>query len=386
MIHATLLAVVYLAFISLGLPDSVLGVAWPSMRLGLGQPLQAAGLLTLILTACSAASGFASGVVLRRLGTGPVVVLSGFLTGFALLGYALAPSFAWLMVLAVPLGLGAGSVDAGLNHFVAEHYSSRHMNWLHGCWGIGATIGPFIMGSALAGTIGWQAGYRNIAAIQLALACLFLLTLRLWTQERPVPGRAAPSGPRTPDVRLSPPWAPWLAAALYLVYATVEVGTGLWAASILVDGRHMGAPAAGLWVSCFFGAIMVGRFALGLVARRVGNRRLVRIGLVTAGTGALLFSLDGMPAPLSLAGLLLLGLGCAPVYPSLMHETVRRFDADTARKVVGRQVAFAYLGGAVGPASLGLIGAQWGLAAIMPAVLAAVLVLLLLSAMLDRVT
>lgn len=386
MIHATLLAVIYLAFISLGLPDSVLGVAWPSMRLGLDQPLQAAGLLTMILTACSAVSGFASGAVLRRLGTGPVVMLSGFLTGFALLGYALAPSFAWLMVLAVPLGLGAGSVDAGLNHFVAEHYSSRHMNWLHGCWGIGATIGPFIMGSALAGTLGWQAGYRNIAAIQLALALLFLLTLRLWAQERSVPGREAPSGPRAPDVKQSPPWAPWLAATLFFVYATVEVGTGLWVASILVDGRRMGAPAAGLWVSCFFGAIMVGRFALGLVARRVGNRRLVRIGLVMAGTGALLFSLEGVAARLSLAGLLLLGLGCAPVYPSLMHETVRRFDADTARKVVGRQVAFAYVGGAVGPASLGLIGAQWGLAAIMPAVLVAVVVLLLLSAVLDRVT
>ncbi len=386
MIHATLLAVIYLAFISLGLPDSVLGVAWPSMRQTLGQPLQAAGLLTMILTACSAASSFASGAVLKRLGTGPVVMLSGFLTGLALLGFALAPSFGWLVALAVPLGLGAGSVDAGLNHFVAEHYSSRHMNWLHGCWGIGATIGPFIMGTALAGTLGWQAGYRDIAAIQLALACVFLLALRLWTRERSVPPREARGGPPTPNVRLSPPWAPWLAAALYLVYATVEVGTGLWAASILVDGRHMDAPAAGLWVSCFFGAIMAGRFAVGLVAVRLGNRRLVRIGLVMAGAGALLFSLDGVPAPLSLAGLLLLGLGCAPVYPSLMHETMRRFDAGMARKVVGRQVAFAYVGGAVGPASLGLLGAQWGLAAIMPAVLVAVVLLLLLSALLDRVT
>ena len=386
MIHATLLAVIYLAFISLGLPDSVLGVAWPSMRQTLGQPLQAAGLLTMILTACSAASSFASGAVLKRLGTGPVVMLSGFLTGLALLGFALAPSFGWLVALAVPLGLGAGSVDAGLNHFVAEHYSSRHMNWLHGCWGIGATIGPFIMGTALAGTLGWQAGYRDIAAIQLALACVFLLALRLWTRERSVPPRETPGGPPTPKNRLFPAWAPWLAAALYLVYATVEVGTGLWAASILVDGRHMGAPAAGLWVSCFFGAIMAGRFAVGLVAVRLGNRRLVRIGLLMAGAGALLFSLDGVPAPLSLAGLLLLGLGCAPVYPSLMHETMRRFDAGTARKVVGRQVAFAYVGGAVGPASLGLLGAQWGLAAIMPAVLVAVVVLLLLSAVLDRVT
>ena len=384
MIHATLLAVIYLAFISLGLPDSVLGVAWPSMRLSLGQPLQAAGLLTMVLTACSAVSSFASGAVLRRLGTGPVVMLSGFLTGFALLGYALAPSFAWLMVLAVPLGLGAGSVDAGLNHFVAEHYSSRHMNWLHACWGVGATVGPFIMGSALTDALGWQAGYKAIAAIQLALAVLFLLSLPLWTREHATPGARADTG--APPATTSPAWAPWLAASLYLVYATVEVGTGLWTGSILVDGRHMDAPVAGLWVSCFFGAIMAGRFAIGFFSARLGNRQLVRVGLVVAILGAALFSVDGLPGPVSLTGLFLLGLGGAPIYPSLMHETIRRFDAPTARKVVGRQVAFAYLGGALGPAGLGLLGAQFGLVVIMPAVLVALVLLLLLSWALDRVT
>ena len=386
MAHITLLAIIYLAFISLGLPDSVLGVAWPSMRLSLDQPLAAAGLVTLIITVCSALSSLASASVLKRLGTGPVVMVSGFLTGFGLFGFAFAPSMAWVLLFAVPLGLGAGSVDAGLNHFVADHYSSRHMNWLHGCWGVGATIGPVLMGSALAGAGGWQSGYRTIAAIQLALALVFLLSLRLWRQEQAVPSHqetvADGAGPR----RAVPPWAAWLAPALYLAYATVEVGTGLWTASILVDDRGLDAPTAGLWVSCFFGAIMGGRFAVGLVAARLGNRRLVRLGLLVAMAGALVFSVKGLPAPLSLAGLVLLGLGCAPIYPSLMHETTRRFDAVTARHVVGRQVAFAYVGGAIGPATLGLLGAQWGLSVIMPVVLLAVLLLLLLSWQLDRVT
>ena len=386
MAHTTLLAIIYLAFISLGLPDSVLGVAWPSMRTGFGQPLEAAGLITLIVTVCSATSSFASGAVLQRLGTGRVVMLSGFLTGAALLGFAFAPSFGWILLLAMPLGLGAGSVDAGLNHYVAEHFSSRHMNWLHGCWGIGATLGPFMMGSALAGASGWQAGYRAIGLVQLALALLFLLSLRLW-QHQPAP-LLREANPASPARRGRAPtaWAPWLAPSLYLVYATIEVGTGLWTASILVEQRGVSARAAGLWVACFFGAIMVGRFAIGLVAARIGNRRLVRIGLVTAACGAGLFSVGGLPHAVSLFALVLLGLGCAPVFPSLMHETARRFDAATARTVVGRQVAFAYMGAALGPASLGLLGAAWGLGAIMPAVCVALLLLLLLAWLLDRVT
>ena len=384
--HATLLAIIYLAFISLGLPDGVLGVAWPAMRVALDQPLAAAGLVTMVVTACSAASGMVSGWVLQRLGTGPVVMVSGFLTGLSLLGFSWAPSLPWVLLFAVPLGLGAGSVDAGLNHFVAEHYASRHMNWLHGCWGIGATGGPVIMGAALVGAAGWKGGYQAIAAMQLGLACVFLLTLRLWRSEEAQPPRAHADAAHATGRRSVPAWAAWLAPALYLLYATVEIGTGLWTASILVNGRGLDASTAGLWVSCFFGAIMGGRFAIGLVSARLGNRRLVRLGLLTAMAGALLFALPGMPLGLMLGGLVLLGLGCAPIYPSLMHETTRRFDAATARVVVGRQVAFASAGGALGPACLGLLGAQVGLGAIMPAVLGALVLLLVLSVRLDSVT
>ena len=384
--HLALLGVVYLAFISLGLPDSVLGVAWPAMRHTFGQPVQAAGLITLILTLGSASSSFASALVVRRLGVGPVVLISGCLTGGALLGFSLAPTFGWILLLAIPLGLGAGSVDAALNHFVAEHYSSRHMNWLHGCWAVGATIGPFLMGAALARPEGWQRGYTLIAGVQLALAALFLLSLGLWRREHARPPREADIGGNRAARKPPVAWASWLAPCLYLVYASIEVGTGLWAATILVDHRGLEPSIAGMWVSCFFGAIMVGRFAVGVIAVRLGNRRLVRLGLLFATVGATLFSLDALPHLLSLAGLILLGLGCAPVYPSLMHETTRRFDTDMARIVVSRQVGFAYIGASLGPACLGLLGAALGLGTIMPAVMLSLVLLYLLCGWLDRVT
>ncbi|MEO7937638.1 MAG: MFS transporter [Burkholderiaceae bacterium] len=381
-----MLALVYGAFISLGLPDSVLGVAWPRMRLDLDRPLAAAGLVTFILTACSAASGFASEFVLARLGTGRVVAISGFLTALALLGFGFAPTFGWILLLAVPLGLGAGAVDAGLNHFVARHYAARHMNWLHGCWGIGATLGPMVMGVALAHGLGWQGGYRGIGVIQLMLALVFLINLRLWQHEPERPVHAQATQVDAPMHRRTPAWAPWGAASLYLVYTSVELGTGLWAASILVEGRGKSVAGAGVWVACFYGAIMAGRFAVGVVAERMGNRRLVRAGLAIAVLGAVLFAMGPLPEALSLLGLVLLGLGCAPIYPSLMHETSRRFDADTARRVIGRQVAFSYLGCALGPAALGLLAGRWGLWTIMPTVVLGLLLMLWMSWRLDRVT
>ena len=393
MSQAILLGTIYLAFISLGLPDSVLGVAWPTMRSSLGQPLESAGMITLVLTVCSALSSFFGGRVLARWGTGPVVTASGLLTGLTLLGFSVAPSFPLLLLLAVPLGLGAGAVDARLNQFVAAHYSARHMNWLHGCWGIGATIGPLIMAWALAGTDGWRQGYGVIGGVQLGLVLLFVLVLPLWQRHQAMAADAEPHQHNgqgaSPDAKPQQPartLALWLAPALYLAYAAVEISMGLWAGSLLVDGRGLDAKTASLWVSCFFGAIMLGRFASGLLTLRLGNRPLVRLGIAVASVGAVLFGLGALSAPLSLAGLILLGLGCAPIYPCLMHETARRFEPVTAAKVISRQVGFAYVGAAIVPAALGYLAATAGLGAIMPAVLAALLLLLLMSEVLNRIT
>lgn len=393
-----LLPLIYLAFISLGLPDGVLGVAWPAMRLSLKQPIEAAGLVTMVATGCSALSGFASGAVLKRFSAGSVVMASGFMTGLALLGFAEVPGFALLLLLAVPLGLGAGAVDAAMNHFVARHYSARHMNWLHGCWGLGATLGPALMGVALAQAQaqaqaqpdagGWRLGYQQIGFLQISLAVLFLVSLRLWRLAPAVVtptagGTGGVGGPERPAPRRL---ALWLAPLLFFLYAGVEVGTSLWAATVLVEQRQLDGATAGLWVSGFFAAIMGGRFATGLMSQRLGNRRLVRYGLVLAIGGAGLFSVGGLPAWISLTALVALGLGCAPIYPSLMHEAAQRFDAATAQKVIGRQVGSAYLGCVLLPALLGWIGAAWGLALIMPLIAVTAALLLWLSAALDNMT
>ena len=385
MAHLFLLGIVYVSFISLGLPDGILGVAWPAIRADMNQPLAAVGIITITMTACSATASLLAASIVNRIGTGAVVAASCLMTGLALFGFAVAPSFGWLVALAIPLGLGAGAVDASLNHFVAAHYSSRHMNWLHGFWGVGATAGPLIMGLALAGSAGWTGGARTIGLLQLGLAVVLWLTLSLWSKEHSKPpvedGQHAVTQPKPPR-----PLAVWLAPTTFLFYVAAEMGTGLWAASILVGSRGMAQADAGFWVSMYFGAITVGRFAVGMVANRLGNRRLIRLGIGLAAVGAAIFASHALIGQASLAGLVVMGLGCAPVFPSLMHETAKRFPENMARTVIGRQMTFAYAGGSIIPAAFGLLATWAGLGAVMPVVVVLLIALLGLTAWLDSLT
>lgn len=386
MAHLLLLAIVYVSFVSLGLPDAVMGVIWPAMREDLGQPLAAVGVLTITMTVCAALSAGFAGRIVARVGTGVVVAASCLMTALALVGFSVAPSFAWLVLLGIPLGAGGGAVDASLNHFVAAHYSSRHMNWLHGFWGVGATTGPAVMGLALASPGGWTRGVLTLGLAQLTLAVLLWSTLSLWRRERSHPTDAAAID--EPPVVFKPVSrrALWLAPLCFLFYVAAEMGTGLWAASILVNSRGTSLAQAGFWVSVYFGSITAGRFGVGLVSNRLGNRRLVGLGVALALAGATLFALPGLPAALSLAGLVLMGLGCAPVFPSLMHEAARRFPADVARTVIGRQMMAAYAGGSVIPAAFGLLATWVGLGAVMPVVVLLLIALLWTTRSLDRLT
>lgn len=386
MVHLLLLAIVYVSFVSLGLPDAVMGVIWPAMRADMGQPLAALGVLTLTMTVCAALSAGFAGRIVARVGTGVVVAASCLMTALALVGFSVAPSFAWLVLLGIPLGAGGGAVDASLNHFVAAHYSSRHMNWLHGFWGVGATTGPAVMGLALASPGGWTRGVLTLGLAQLTLAALLWATLSLWGRERSHPTDVITDG--EPPVVFKPvvTRALWLAPLCFLFYVAAEMGTGLWAASILVNNRGISLAEAGFWVSVYFGSITLGRFGVGLVSERLGNRRLVRLGATLALAGAALFALPGLPALLSLAGLVLMGLGCAPVFPSLMHEAARRFPADVARTVIGRQMMAAYAGGSVIPAGFGLLATWVGLGAVMPVVVLLLIALLWATRELDRLT
>jgi fucose permease len=383
--HLFLLGIVYVSFISLGLPDGILGVAWPAIRADMDQPLAAVGIITITMTVCSALSSLMAAAIVKRIGTGAVVATSCLMTALALVGFSIVPSFAWLVALAVPLGLGAGAVDSSLNHFVAAHYSSRHMNWLHGFWGVGATTGPLIMGLALASSAGWAGGARTIGLLQLGLAVVLWLTLSLWSKEhsKPPDDEGSHAANQYKPLR---PLAVWLAPTVFLFYVAAEMGTGLWAASILVGNRGMAQADAGFWVSVYFGSITAGRFAVGVVANRLGNRRLIRMGIALAAFGAAVFASHALIGPASLAGLVLMGLGCAPVFPSLMHETAKRFPDDVARTVIGRQMTFSYAGGSIIPAAFGVLATWAGLGAVMPVVVVLLVALLGLTAWLDRLT
>jgi fucose permease len=386
-----LLLIVYLCFISVGLPDAVMGTAWPEVRRTLSLPLESLSVILMAFTLCGAVSGFGSGPVVKLLGTNRLAALSCALTGLALIGYANAPHLAWLAVMAGVLGLGCGAIDFGLNHFVAERYAAKHMNWLHACWGLGAMSGPLILGAAIAQS-GWRTGVLWIAAVQMTLATVLLLSLRLWAfapaknvhaQEAKAPSDepgADPafdpdSQPRIVASNVSPsPWALFCAPMSFFFYVAAESGVGMWLASVLVEQRDFAASRAALWVSVYFGAIMVGRFLVGLIADRFGNRRLVSGGTILAFCGVLLFMVS--PAvPISLLALALIGLGLAPVYPSLMHEAARRFSPDWVRRVIGWQAGTAYLGMATCPPLMAGLVSAYGLGAVFP--LIAVLLLLL---------
>lgn len=352
-----LLIIIYLGFISLGLPDGTLGVAWPAVYPELRLPVGMAGALMLVGTLLTATAGFSSGWIGARFRTGPVLLVSCLLTSGALLLLSRAQSLALLFVAVVPLGLGAGAVDAGLNGYVARHYSGRHMNWLHACWGIGATAGPLLMGQALATMHGWRGGYVLIGSIQLALAALFFATLGLWEK---VPLRAVVDGHTEAGgapTRAANSFEGWLSVAIFAFYTGAELNIGLWAGTILVVDRGLAPERAALWVAGYYGAITVGRIAVGFVHGRWSGRAVVRLGTLLALASAVAFALGGagVVAAVSLA---LIGLGLAPVYPGLMHEVPRRFAPEAVQTVIGRQSGAGALGAAIFPALAGVIAQQ----------------------------
>ncbi len=382
-----LLPLIYAGYISLGLPDGTLGVAWPRMHLDLAQPLKAAGWIMVVGTLLSAVASFSSGPILRRFTTGPVVLMSCLLTGGALVLTSQAPRFAWLIVAAVPLGLGAGAVDAALNGYVARHYTGRHMNWLHACWGIGATTGPLLITQFLATSHGWRGGYLLIGSLQLGLATVFLLTLRLWTGGPAARPAAASTSDAPPTAPLHPAHseAGWLSALLFMLYVAAEGSTGLWATSILVVGRGIPQAEAGVCASLFYAAITGGRIATGFVVDRWGNRRLVTGGALLALIGILLFSQAGS-APFAAAALILTGVGMAPIFPGLMHEVPRRFQPDAVFTIIGRQSGAACIGAALFPAAAGWLGDAVSLDAVVWAVALGVVLLVLGIRRLDRIS
>lgn len=338
-----LLVVIYIAFISLGLPDSLLGTAWPAMRSSLRLPLEAAGLFIMITTLATAISSFVSGHVIGRLGTGRVTFISCVLTGSMLVGYSMASSYAWLLVLTIPLGFGAGAVDTGLNNYVAKYFSSRHMNWLHCFWGVGASVGPAVMTYAITGFGNWRPGYRWIGLTQLVLSLILLISLPLWKEKEREAPQEHPHPADGAGGNILRQKGVWLSIVAFPLYIGVEAGTGVWLGSLLVEGRGISQATAGLWISFFYGSITVGRLLSGFITSRFSNRQMIRGGLLIAIVGSALLA---VPLKfLILPGIILIGLGCAPVFPGMVHETPRRFGSSQSEVITGYQVGMAYLSG-----------------------------------------
>lgn len=350
-----LLALIYVSFISLGLPDSLLGSAWPQMQESLGVSLSLGGVISFLITASTILSSLMSHQVIQRFGTGAVTMCSVALTALALFGFSLSNSFFALCLWAIPYGLGAGSVDAALNNFVALHCKAKHMSWLHCFWGIGATGGPYIMGLCLSRGMGWQAGYRTISFLQMALTLILLLSLPLWKkQELPLSGGETVR-PQTPQ------WGkllkrPGVKAALtaFFFYSALELTTGLWGSSYMVAVRGISAETAAKWISLFYLGITAGRFFSGFLTLRFSDDAMVRLGEGTAIVGILLMLLPLHNLLLCL-GLILTGLGCAPIYPSLLHATPQRFGKSLSQSLMGTQMAISYLGSTTMPPVSGFL-------------------------------
>lgn len=353
---SSLLVLIYIAFVSLGLPDSLLGSAWPIMHGTLGVPVSFAGVISMIIAGSTVVSSLLSDRMNRKFGTGLVTAGSVLLTALGLLGFSVAPSFWVLCALAVPYGLGAGAVDAALNNYVALHYSSRHMSWLHCSWGVGAALGPVIMGQFLAnGGENWPLGYRTIAVLQFVLTLVLFLALPLWRKNAQANAGAADAGPAKslPEV-LRIPGVRYILLAFF-GYCALELTAGLWASSYLVIHRGVDAGTAAQFASLFYIGITVGRFICGFIAGRLQDRDMIRLGLGFVALGVVLILLPLGSALPALAGLILTGLGCAPIYPSIIHATPYNFGKENSQAVIGVQMAFAYIGSTFMPPLFGLI-------------------------------
>lgn len=353
----TLLVIIYLAFISLGLPDSLLGSAWPVMHIDLSVPLSSAGVMAVIVSGGTIISSFMSDRLIKRFGTGKVTFTSAAMTAAALLGFSVSPSFIWLCIMGIPLGLGAGSVDAALNNFVALHYKANHMNWLHCFWGVGATLGPVIMSLFIAQNNGWRKGCFSISIIQFCLVIVLCAALPLWKKVETADCKNEAEKESNHDINVFKIPGVKTALVSFAFYCATETTMGLWGSSYLVKYKGLPASTAARWISLFYAGITIGRFLSGFLTMKLKNSVLIRLGQIICIIGTVSLILP-LPVYFLKAGLVLVGLGCAPIYPCSIHETPQRFGKTASQSVMGLQMAFAYMGSTFMPPLFGLIAAK----------------------------
>ena len=350
----------YAAFIALGMPDSLLGIAWPTMRADFGVPIDMLGTLLIGSVSGYMLSSFMSGALVGRFGVGKVLAASCFLTGFALAGYTLVPEWWMMVLLGVVAGLGAGAIDAGLNTYAAAHFSEGLVQWLHASYGIGITMGPIIMTMALTTYDSWRVGYRIVAGFQWAMALAFVLTLSWWSDQKSSDGEKRLTDYKTPMAETLRQPRVWLSVTLFFLYVGAEVSLGTWGFSLLTESRGMTTTLAGLLIGGYWATFTIGRILAGLFAKRLGVKTLIQGGITLALLGALLLWWN----PFELANVLavvMIGLAVAPIFPGLISDTSRRVGPKFAANTIGMQMAASGLGSAIIPGMLGVLARRLSL-------------------------
>lgn len=337
------LVMIYVAFIGLGLPDPLLGAAWPVMHNDLQVPLSYMGILSMVITMGTVISSLFTGAFARRMGTGLLTAISVAMTAVGLLGFGVSRSFLALCMWAIPYGLGAGAVDAALNHYVAVHYAARHMSWLHCFWGVGTVASPYIMGAVLTDGAGWQKGYLTVAVVQAIIAGLLFVSIPKWVKSRADEEEKQSGKGFAVKELLRTPVVPLL-LMIFFCYCAMEATAGLWASSYLCEYKGVNEQQAASYAALFYMGITLGRLLGGFITDKVGDRRLIVAGMSIFSAAIVMMAADRSGYGLTLAGLFLTGLGCAPIYPSMLHMTPAFVGKEKSLYLVGIQMASAYLG------------------------------------------
>lgn len=357
MVSTALLMMIYLSFISLGLPDSMLGSAWPAMNVSLNAPLWGAGLVQMLISFCTIISSLNSAKLIRRFGTGKLTAISVATTALALLGFSLAKNYAFLLLMAVPLGLGAGAVDAGLNNYVALHCEAKHMSWLHCFWGVGTIIGPMILSAVLRVGGSWATGYRAVGMIQCAVSALLFATLGMWKRGNIQQEEYGAKALSVWEV-LSLPGAK-AGMVTFLCYCAVESTLGLWGATYISQVRGVDEATAASFGAMFYIGITVGRAISGFMAMKLLPKQMVRVGQTLLALGCI-FMMIPAGSTLSGIGLVVCGLGCAPIYPNIIQDTPVNYGTENSQAAIGVQMAFAYVGSTFLPSIFGALAGVGG--------------------------
>jgi len=353
--YILLILLIYLAFISLGLPDSLLGSGWPVMHIQFDVPLSSAGIVAMLISGGTIISSLMSAKITKRLGTGLITTLSVFITALALFGFSISTHFYMLCIWAIPYGLGAGAIDAALNNYVALHYSSRHMNWLHCFWGVGTIISPYIMSYFLTQNSDWNGGYKFVSFIQIAITLILLICLPLWKKAHPITYH---DEKKSNTLSLKEAFKIKGVKEIligFFSYCAAEGTVMLWVSSYLVEAKKIPAETAAAFASFFFIGITVGRFISGIISNKISDKKLIQIGTGIIILGIIFISISVKISIPALLGFIIMGLGCAPIYPAIIHSTPENFGKENSQSIIGIQMASAYVGSTFIPPIFGLI-------------------------------